>query len=45
MTTRTLIILDGVGIRNELESNAFTTAHTPTLDELLEMYPNNQIEA
>ncbi|MGO4313697.1 hypothetical protein AB4Z35_28270 [Pseudomonas sp. KB_15] len=44
MTTRTLIILDGVGIRNELESNAFAAAHTPTLNALLERYPNNQIE-
>ncbi|WP_426217732.1 2,3-bisphosphoglycerate-independent phosphoglycerate mutase [Pseudomonas sp. DWRC2-2] len=44
MTTRTLIILDGVGIRNELESNAFAAAETPTLDALLKMYPNSQIE-
>jgi len=44
MTTRTLIILDGVGIRNELESNAFAAAGTPTLDALVKMYPNSQIE-
>lgn len=44
MTTRSLIILDGVGIRQATESNAFAAARKPTFDALLERYPNSQIE-
>lgn len=43
MTTRTLIILDGVGIRDAAESNAFAAARTPTLDRLLRTCPHSAI--
>ncbi|EJM76127.1 2,3-bisphosphoglycerate-independent phosphoglycerate mutase [Pseudomonas sp. GM55] len=44
MTTRSLIILDGVGIRQATDSNAFAAAKKPTFDALLERYANSQIE-
>jgi len=44
MTTRALIILDGVGIRQATESNAFAVARKPTFDALLERFANSQIE-
>lgn len=44
MTTRSLIILDGVGIRQATESNAFAAARTPTFDALLARFANSQIE-
>ncbi|MBS7660869.1 2,3-bisphosphoglycerate-independent phosphoglycerate mutase [Pseudomonas lalucatii] len=43
MTTRTLIILDGIGLRRETEANALAAAHTPTLDGLFERYPHSRI--
>src|SRR5690606_37847597 len=43
MTTRTLIILDGIGLRDATESNAFAAAHTPTLDHLLQSCPHSTI--
>ncbi|MCX2684671.1 2,3-bisphosphoglycerate-independent phosphoglycerate mutase [Pseudomonas sp. DCB_AW] len=43
MTTCTLIILDGIGVRAEVESNAFAAARTPTLDSLLQRYPHSLI--
>jgi 2,3-bisphosphoglycerate-independent phosphoglycerate mutase len=43
MTTCTLIILDGIGLRSDTESNAFAAAHTPTLDALMAGYPTAQI--
>ena len=43
MSTRTLIILDGIGLRQEADSNAFAAARTPTLDGLFEQYPHSRI--
>lgn len=43
MSARTLIILDGVGLRDAKDSNAFAAAHTPVFDALLKQYPNTQI--
>ncbi|MHB1369867.1 MAG: 2,3-bisphosphoglycerate-independent phosphoglycerate mutase [Pseudomonadaceae bacterium] len=43
MSTRTLIILDGIGLRQETDSNAFAAARTPTLDGLFEQYPHSRI--
>lgn len=43
MSTRTLIILDGIGLRQETDSNAFAAACTPTLDSLFEQYPHSRI--
>lgn len=43
MTTRSLIILDGVGIRQATESNAFAAARTPTFDALLERFAHSEI--
>ena len=40
-----LMILDGVGIRNENKGNAFNTAKKPNLDYLFEHYPNSRLEA
>ena len=40
-----LMILDGVGIRNEMHGNAFKDAKTPNLDYLFEHYPNSKLEA
>ena len=34
-----LVILDGFGLRNEREGNAFALANTPVLDRLLTEYP------
>lgn len=44
MTTRSLIILDGVGIRQATDSNAFAAARKPVLDALLKRYPHSEIE-
>jgi 2,3-bisphosphoglycerate-independent phosphoglycerate mutase len=43
MSTRTLIILDGIGLRQEADANAFAAARTPTLDSLFEQYPHSRI--
>lgn len=43
MTTCTLIILDGIGVSSQREANALAAAHTPTLDSLLQNYPNSLI--
>jgi 2,3-bisphosphoglycerate-independent phosphoglycerate mutase len=43
MTTRTLIILDGIGLRQEAEANALAAARTPTLDALFQRYPHSRI--
>ena len=40
-----LMILDGVGIRNETKGNALNKANTPNLDYLFEHYPNSKLEA
>ncbi|MCQ9426806.1 2,3-bisphosphoglycerate-independent phosphoglycerate mutase [Pseudomonas sp. LJDD11] len=43
MSARTLIILDGVGLRDAKDSNAFAAAQTPVFDALLKQYPNARI--
>ncbi|HLA30229.1 MAG TPA: 2,3-bisphosphoglycerate-independent phosphoglycerate mutase [Pseudomonas sp.] len=43
MTTRSLIILDGIGLRQEAEANALAAARTPTLDALFERFPSSRI--
>ncbi|WP_313089124.1 2,3-bisphosphoglycerate-independent phosphoglycerate mutase [Stutzerimonas nitrititolerans] len=43
MTTRMLIILDGIGLRDATESNALAAAHTPTLNRLLQTCPHSAI--
>ena len=40
-----LCILDGCGIREELDGNAFANATKPTLDMLMEKYPHSKLEA
>ena len=39
-----LIILDGVGLRDEKEGNAVVQAHTPNLDQMLSECPVSNIE-
>ena len=40
-----LCILDGVGVTEKKEGNAFYNANTPNIDRLLKEYPNTLIEA
>ena len=40
-----LCILDGCGIREESDGNAFKNASTPTLDMLMQEYPHSILEA
>lgn len=40
-----LCILDGCGIREDSDGNAFKNANTPTLDMLIEKYPHSILEA
>ena len=40
-----LCILDGCGIREESDGNAFKNANTPTLDMLMSKYPNSILQA
>ena len=40
-----LCILDGVGLSDKIEGNAFYNANTPTLDKLMKNYPNSKLEA
>ena len=40
-----LCILDGCGIRKEKDGNAFANANKPTLDMLMNKYPNSILEA
>ena len=40
-----LCILDGCGIREEKDGNAFANANKPTLDMLFKKYPNSILEA
>ena len=40
-----LCILDGCGIREEKDGNAFANAYKPTLDMLFEKFPNSILEA
>lgn len=39
-----LIIMDGVGLNDELEGNAFKQANTPNLDRLIKEYPNASLD-
>ena len=45
MKTLVLCILDGCGIREEKDGNAFANAYKPTLDMLFEKFPNSILEA
>jgi len=40
-----LCILDGCGIRKEIDGNAFKNASTPTLDMLITKYPHSILQA
>ncbi|MDK2820018.1 MAG: 2,3-bisphosphoglycerate-independent phosphoglycerate mutase [Mycoplasmataceae bacterium] len=40
-----LTIIDGLGIREEKQGNAFKLAKTPTFDDLFKNYPNSVIQA
>ena len=40
-----LCILDGCGIREESDGNAFKNAHKPTFDYLMKMYPHSILQA
>ena len=40
-----LCILDGCGVREESDGNAFLNAYTPTLDMLMDKYPHSILEA
>lgn len=40
-----LCILDGCGIREEKDGNAFANANKPTIDMLMEKYPHSILEA
>lgn len=40
-----LIILDGIGYREEIYGNAFKQANTPNIDYLIEKYPNSLLDA
>lgn len=40
-----LCILDGCGVREEKDGNAFANANKPTLDMLMEKYPHSILEA
>ena len=39
-----LIIMDGVGLSDEVEGNAFRAAKTPNIDRLINEYPNASLE-
>ena len=45
MKKMVLCILDGCGIREERDGNAFKNANTPTLDMLMEKYPHSILQA
>ncbi|TDV22851.1 phosphoglycerate mutase [Mycoplasmopsis mustelae] len=40
-----LIVIDGLGIREETQGNGFALADTPTFDKLFAEYPNSLIQA
>ncbi|WP_029513131.1 2,3-bisphosphoglycerate-independent phosphoglycerate mutase [Mycoplasmopsis primatum] len=40
-----LMIIDGLGLRNETQGNGFKLAKTPTFDKLFKEYPNSIIQA
>lgn len=39
-----LVILDGIGLNDEEQGNAFKQANTPNIDALISKYPNTHIE-
>ena len=39
-----LIIMDGVGLSDEKEGNAFIEANTPNIDRLINEYPNSSLD-
>lgn len=43
--TTVLIVIDGLGLRDESQGNGFKLAHTPTFDDLLANYPNSVLQA
>ena len=43
--TNAIIILDGLGLSDRTEGNAFKLANTPVLDELMKKYPTTSISA
>ena len=45
MNKMLLVILDGVGIKNESHGNAFKVAHHPNIDYLLANYPHSLLKA
>ena len=45
MKKMVLCILDGCGIREERDGNAFKNANTPTLDKLMSEYPHSILQA
>ena len=40
-----LVVMDGVGLSDKVDGNAFKNANTPNLDNLLNNYPNRPIKA
>ncbi|TPI02812.1 2,3-bisphosphoglycerate-independent phosphoglycerate mutase [Mycoplasma struthionis] len=40
-----LTVIDGLGLRNEKQGNAYLQANHPTFDELFKYYPNSVLEA
>ncbi|ADE19373.1 2,3-bisphosphoglycerate-independent phosphoglycerate mutase [Mycoplasma crocodyli] len=40
-----LIVIDGLGLREEKQGNAFALANTPTFDMMFKEYPNSIIQA
>ena len=40
-----LCILDGCGLREESDGNAFKNANKPTLDMLMNKYPHSLLQA
>ncbi|WP_036437061.1 2,3-bisphosphoglycerate-independent phosphoglycerate mutase [Mycoplasma elephantis] len=40
-----LIVIDGLGLRQESQGNGFKLANTPTFDKLFKEYPNSVIQA
>ncbi|WP_406617394.1 2,3-bisphosphoglycerate-independent phosphoglycerate mutase [Mycoplasmopsis adleri] len=45
MKNTILIVIDGLGLREESQGNAFKLAKTPTFDMLLKDYPNSVLQA
>ena len=40
-----LCVIDGLGLREEIQGNGFKQANTPTFDDLFKNYPNSVIQA